>query len=141
MAVQFSVQLLLVKLVDIFPNPSCLEEIRNRNEGSITLIIGAGIIGSLSLMLLLVLPVQGYIWRINKNPGNDKWEIASESHELWENLVKSLEKQGMHQESPHTLSSGATNHFILWRSIHFRLMVVMKKTHYPFKEFTKPWHN
>ncbi|CAI9107282.1 OLC1v1006601C1 [Oldenlandia corymbosa var. corymbosa] len=38
---------------------------------------------------------QGYIWRINKEPGHEKWELASRSHELWVNLADSLQQQGM----------------------------------------------
>lgn len=37
---------------------------------------------------------QGYIWRINKTPGSDKWELANRSHALWKNLAGSIQDQG-----------------------------------------------
>lgn len=77
-------------------------------------IIGAGIIGltiarqfllfsDLSVAILdAAVPCagatgagQGYIWRINKTPGAEKWELASRSHQLWVNLADSLQHQGL----------------------------------------------
>ncbi|KAK6163982.1 hypothetical protein DH2020_000846 [Rehmannia glutinosa] len=38
---------------------------------------------------------QGYIWRVHKTPGSEKWELAMRSHQLWEALAKSIQNQGM----------------------------------------------
>lgn len=49
---------------------------------------------SSSLAFELVLG-QGYIWRINKTPGNDKWELVTRSHKMWEHLAESMRQQGL----------------------------------------------
>lgn len=49
---------------------------------------------SSSLAFELVLG-QGYIWRINKTPGNDKWELVTRSHKLWEHLAEKMSQQGL----------------------------------------------
>jgi hypothetical protein len=38
---------------------------------------------------------QGYIWKVHKTPGSDKWELAMRSHELWEMLADSIHDQGL----------------------------------------------
>ncbi|KAL0370958.1 UNVERIFIED_CONTAM: hypothetical protein Sangu_0413900 [Sesamum angustifolium] len=38
---------------------------------------------------------QGYIWRVHKTPDSEKWELAMRSHQLWEGLAESIQKQGM----------------------------------------------
>ncbi|GER50041.1 D-amino acid dehydrogenase small subunit [Striga asiatica] len=38
---------------------------------------------------------QGYIWRVHKVPGAEKWELAIRSHNLWEALSESVQNQGM----------------------------------------------
>lgn len=38
---------------------------------------------------------QGYIWRVHKIPGSEKWELAMRSHELWEEMAESIRNQGM----------------------------------------------
>ncbi|KAH6814249.1 FAD-dependent oxidoreductase family protein [Perilla frutescens var. frutescens] len=38
---------------------------------------------------------QGYIWRVHKIPGSEKWELATRSHELWEDMAESIRNQGM----------------------------------------------
>ncbi|KAL1545062.1 hypothetical protein AAHA92_21834 [Salvia divinorum] len=38
---------------------------------------------------------QGYIWRVHKIPGSEKWELAMRSHQLWEEMAESIRNQGM----------------------------------------------
>ncbi|GFP91172.1 calmodulin-like protein 3 [Phtheirospermum japonicum] len=38
---------------------------------------------------------QGYIWRVHKSPGTEKWELAMRSHNLWEGMAESVQNQGM----------------------------------------------
>jgi hypothetical protein len=38
---------------------------------------------------------QGYIWKVHKTPGSDKWELAMRSHKLWEMLAESIHGQGL----------------------------------------------
>ncbi|KAL8531112.1 hypothetical protein ACS0TY_007939 [Phlomoides rotata] len=38
---------------------------------------------------------QGYIWRVNKAPDGEKWELATRSHQLWGELAESIQSQGM----------------------------------------------
>lgn len=38
---------------------------------------------------------QGYLWKVHKSPDSDKWELATRSHQLWENFAKSVEFEGM----------------------------------------------
>ncbi|KAG8388858.1 hypothetical protein BUALT_Bualt02G0168700 [Buddleja alternifolia] len=38
---------------------------------------------------------QGYIWRVHKTPGSEKWELSMRSHELWEGLAESIQNQGL----------------------------------------------
>ncbi|XP_019166757.1 PREDICTED: uncharacterized protein LOC109162478 isoform X2 [Ipomoea nil] len=38
---------------------------------------------------------QGYVWKINKVPESDKWELVMRSHQLWEILAKNIELEGM----------------------------------------------
>ncbi|KAL3653253.1 hypothetical protein CASFOL_002934 [Castilleja foliolosa] len=38
---------------------------------------------------------QGYIWRVHKSPGTEKWELAMRSHHLWEAMAESVQNQGM----------------------------------------------
>ncbi|XP_059445716.1 uncharacterized protein LOC132177408 isoform X2 [Corylus avellana] len=38
---------------------------------------------------------QGYIWKVHKTPGSDKWELAMRSHELWKMLADSIHDQGL----------------------------------------------
>ncbi|KAL7113672.1 hypothetical protein ACP275_04G075000 [Erythranthe tilingii] len=38
---------------------------------------------------------QGYIWRVHKTPGTEKWELAMRSHQLWESLAESIRIQGV----------------------------------------------
>lgn len=38
---------------------------------------------------------QGYIWRVHKTPGSEKWELAVRSHELWEDMAEIIRNQGM----------------------------------------------
>ncbi|XP_075506436.1 uncharacterized protein LOC142543213 [Primulina tabacum] len=38
---------------------------------------------------------QGYIWRVHKIPGSEKWELAIRGHQLWEALAVSIQSQGM----------------------------------------------
>ncbi|XP_062174768.1 uncharacterized protein LOC133879953 isoform X1 [Alnus glutinosa] len=38
---------------------------------------------------------QGYIWKVHKTPGSDKWELAMRSHKLWEMLAESIHDQGL----------------------------------------------
>ncbi|KAL6564952.1 hypothetical protein OROMI_016402 [Orobanche minor] len=38
---------------------------------------------------------QGYIWRVHKTPGTEKWELAMRSHHLWEALAETVQNQGM----------------------------------------------
>ncbi|XP_016541734.1 glycine oxidase isoform X3 [Capsicum annuum] len=77
-------------------------------------IVGAGIIGlTIARHLLLASDLsvalvdaavpcsgatgagQGYIWKAHKSPGTEKWELMMRSHQLWENLAKSIQLQGM----------------------------------------------
>ncbi|KZV14443.1 pyruvate dehydrogenase phosphatase regulatory subunit, mitochondrial-like, partial [Dorcoceras hygrometricum] len=79
-----------------------------------TVIVGAGIIGltiarhfllhsNLSVALVdAAIPCagatgagQGYIWRVHKIPGSEKWELEIRSHQLWEALAASIKSQGL----------------------------------------------
>ncbi|KAL3531037.1 hypothetical protein ACH5RR_010359 [Cinchona calisaya] len=89
-------------------------KIKSQSQSFDVVIIGAGIIGltvarqfligsDLSVAIVdAAVPCagatgagQGYIWRINKHPGTEKWDLASRSHELWGNLAESLQHRGM----------------------------------------------
>lgn len=49
----------------------------------------------LEFEVILVILGQGYIWRVHKIPGSDKWELAMRSHQLWEEMAESITNQGM----------------------------------------------
>ncbi|KAL3850471.1 hypothetical protein ACJIZ3_012353 [Penstemon smallii] len=38
---------------------------------------------------------QGYIWRVHKTPGSEKWDLAMRSHQLWEGLAETIQNQGL----------------------------------------------
>ncbi|CAA2965045.1 glycine oxidase [Olea europaea subsp. europaea] len=38
---------------------------------------------------------QGYIWKVHRDPGTEKWELVMRSHQLWEALAESIHNQGL----------------------------------------------
>ncbi|XP_073157964.1 uncharacterized protein [Henckelia pumila] len=98
----------------IMPEPA--GSVRVPDSSSLTfdvVIVGAGIIGltiarhfllhsNLSVALVdAAIPCagatgagQGYIWRVHKIPGSEKWDLAIRSHQLWEALAATIQSRG-----------------------------------------------